>query len=175
MISLVRHGETIWNAKETRKIFFECGSPGDPNRRVFLFDTFKKLFRHLTSGECDEIWKVLESAPCAGRLSPIEKGYVSLFKAVGRRDGGGMASASQFLLEAEPDITPERMHYVLAAGMLGLLSQSRWGDAERLWSTYEPRVSGAASKSFVLRVLEAEMFAGRRDGTSSPSLPRSRG
>ncbi len=159
----VLEGEAKWYADEARKILLDCGPPGDPNRRVFLFNSFMKIARNVTPAESDAIWKEMESTRCAGRLSAIEEGYVSLFKAVGRRDGASMASASQFLLGAERDITPARMNYVLAAGMLGLISEERWRDAESLWNAYEPRIAQGGAKSFVMRLLEAEMLAGRRE------------
>ena len=82
--------------------------------------------------------------------------YVSLFKAIGERDGVKMARFAKRLLESEQDIAPARLQYVLAAGMLGDLAQGKRGESAGLWSRYRSRIAVTGEPVFLLRFLEAE-------------------
>ena len=86
----------------------------------------------------------------------MERNYISLFKAIGERDAGKMADTAKLLLETEQDITPARMQYVLAAGMLGHLAQGDRNQAAGLWSMHYPRLKTADKPLFMLQFLEAE-------------------
>ena len=148
--------ETIEYALALKKMYFTYQGMDDPNRRIFLFNTAKSMVPYLSTTESSAVWKKLESGPFALRLSPVEKMYVSLFKAIGERDGVKMARFAKRLLESEQDITPARLQYVLAAGMLGDLAQGNRRESAGLWSMYRSRIVAAGEPVFLLRFLEAE-------------------
>ena len=157
---LPRYGDVDAEVKacaiEVKNMFFKRQSMEDPNRRIFLFNMAKNMIPYLSSVESAAVWNTLESAPFAGRLTPVEKTYVSLFKAIGERDGRKMADFAKLLLESEQDITPSRMQYVLAAGMLGNLAQGNREQSASLWSTYHSRVIGTGKPNLLLHFLETK-------------------
>ena len=148
--------ETIEYALALKKMYFTYQGMDDPDRRIFLFNTAKSMMPYLSATESSAVWKKLESGPFALRLPPVEKMYVSLFKAIGERDGVKMARFAKRLLESEQDITPARLQYVLAAGMLGDLAQGNRGESAGLWSRYRSRIAVTGEPVFLLRFLEAE-------------------
>jgi len=146
-------------AAQVEDMFYRCGKAGDPNRRVALFNTAKNAISYLTPAESKTLWKKLESGGCAAGLSVIEKSYVSLFKAIGARNGKQMAFEANFILEHEYDITPVRFKYIIAAGMLGNLAEGDNAKAKALLRLYRGRENGA-DNNFLIRFLEAQTRAG---------------
>ncbi len=153
--------ETRTYAEQARGIFYDCGSTTDRDRKIALFNTAKNSIPYLSPAESSAIWKKLGSGPCADRLSPIEQSYVSLFKAVGERNGRKMAGAAQYLLDHEPDISSARLKYTAAAGMLGNLAAGDREGSEAIWSLLQNRTKGTARKTFLFYFLETETFASR--------------
>jgi spermidine synthase len=158
--ALPRYGdvdeETMQCAIALKGMYFKYQTMEDPNRRVFLFNAAKSTSPYLSKEESAALWKKLEAGPFAARFSTVEKMYVSLFKAIGQRDGAKMAAVAKRLLETEQDGTPSRMQYVLAAGMLGNLAQGDRDQAAGLWSKYHSLIRTAGKPIFLLHFLEAE-------------------
>jgi len=146
-------------AEEVVKMFSRCGGAGDPDRRKALFDTAKSSIPYLTPAESAVIWKQLESGGCQAGFTSVEKSYVALFKAIGARNGKQMTREANYLLEHEPDITPARSKYVLAAGLLGYIAERDRQGAEALLRSYRDRKPGAED-FFLLRFLTAQMRSG---------------
>lgn len=148
--------ETREQAIALKRIFYDCRALPDPNRRIYLFNTMKSMVPYLTSSESRALWKKLDASPCAGKLPPGEKAYVDLFKAIGNRNGGRMASTALALIENERDISPVRLKYAVAAGMLGYLGEDKKQDAAQMWSRYQPRIPAGKEPEFLFRFLAAE-------------------
>jgi predicted membrane-bound spermidine synthase len=146
-------------AAQLERLFYAPWPQGDPNRRIWLFNAAKSTFPYLNPAESEAIWRRLEAGPRAGDLSQVERDYVTLFKAVGRRDAAGMKAVGTRLLETERDITPARLRYVLGAALLGNVGVGTEGEAERLWSRYGPAAAGSGDPGMLYRLLLARIPA----------------
>jgi hypothetical protein len=153
------HAEAKESALRLVQLFFAPWPQGDPNRRIHLFNAAKSAFPYLTPDECDAVWRRLESGPFAGALSPAERDYVALFKAIGGRDAAAMWSAATRLLETEGDVTPARRRYLLAAALLGGVAGGRPRDAERLWARHGPATFPSGDPGLLVRMLLAQIPA----------------
>lgn len=111
-------------AIQVMNIFQGC-SPmaGEEERVVSLFNIFKRMVPYLSPKEMDAIWKRLQSGPCEHSFTITEKQWLSLFKAIGKRDSKVMASSAKSLLESGKIMTEARLRYLVASGMLGFLAQ----------------------------------------------------
>lgn len=147
--------DTKRDATQLKQIFYECGSVEGPNRRIFIFNSAKSMAPYLSPNELDSIWKSLESGQCSNSLSATEKNYISFFKEVGNRNAEAMANMAETLLQNEKDITPARLQYLVAAGMLGNISQGNKEESLRLWSFYKSKILNNGNPGFLFRLLVA--------------------
>jgi spermidine synthase len=149
--------ETRQQAAQLRQIFFDCRSGIDQNDRfIALFNTAVKMTAHLTPGELAAVWKKLESGGCARSLSPTERNWIELFKAIGKRDAPAMVRTASMVLETGQPMPPAMTKYGVASGMLGFLMQGDRAGSLRLWSTYGSGIVGAGEPDLLLRLLVAE-------------------
>lgn len=143
------------NAEILRRMFYDCNFLSGPKRKELLFDVAINIVTYLRLNELDAIWKILESGPCTKTFSSLEKEYISFFKAVGRRDAELMASTAKTLLNSDQEITPVRIQYLVAAGMLGNLAQRNKAESYKLWSAYKNVLFGNGKLPLLFRFLVA--------------------
>ncbi|NTW57981.1 MAG: fused MFS/spermidine synthase [Nitrospirae bacterium] len=144
-------------AVKLRRLYYDCRSTADPVDRFFtLFYPSSTMLPYLTPSESDAVWKNLESGPCAAAISAREKKWIGLFKAVGRRDAGTMASEARWLLENELQMPPVAEKYLVAAGMLGSLAKGDKEGAHGLWSLYQQVLFVNKNPDVLFRILAAQ-------------------
>ena len=112
----------------------------------------------LTPRELQALWDWLESGRCAGSLSPPERAWLDLLKAVGARDGPRMAETGRTLLDQAQGLPPDAISYLVSVAMLGSLAQGDRAGALQLWSRYETALG--TRDDLLLRLLVAESQAG---------------
>jgi spermidine synthase len=95
------------------------------------------------------------ASTCASRLSSPQKDFVTLLKAINRRDASSMSATARKLLEEMPAGGSELRAYVLAAGMLGDLAAEEKAPALALWEQYGNRLNAADSGTLLMRLLVA--------------------
>lgn len=143
-------------AVQFRRIFHEPGSvPEQDVREECLFSIAGQMVPHLRSHELDAVWKRLDSGAAAQLLTPLEKGWVSFFKAVGRRDPVEMTTAAGKLLEKGRQIPPHAAKYLLASAMLGSVVQGDRKQSLRFWSDYQRGLFGSGRPELVFQILLA--------------------
>ncbi len=152
-----QYREAKESAARVEQLFFSEWPQGDPNRRVYFFNAAMKTFPYLHPSEAAPIWRRLESGPGSRTLSPVERDYVTLFKAIGERDAASMKDAATRLLETERDISPARLRYVLAAALLANVADGTPDEAARLWSQYRWLVSPSGQPDVVFRALLSQV------------------
>ena len=113
----------------------------------------------LSIQEVEAIFRELGSGPCAASFPPVERQWLTLLRAVGWRDGAGMASAARRLLSTEPVLSPQSRHYAVAAGMLGALAQGDPAGAREIWSRFGTPI--ASDRDLLLRTLVTRAGARR--------------
>jgi predicted membrane-bound spermidine synthase len=124
-------------AVRMKQLFYDCRSLTSQNERMAsLFNTSIKMVAYLTPRELDAVWRTLESGPCARSLSATERNWLSLFKAVGKRDAQAMVSAAHIILDGGQPLPRQMLQYGVAAGMVGALGQGDREGAYRFWSAH---------------------------------------
>jgi hypothetical protein len=99
------------------------------------------------------VWTRFEHSPCAAALAPEQRAWMTLFKAVGRRDAAAMAAGAESLLAVRSDLPSGHREYLMAAGMTGYLAQGERAKAAALWTRYPRDAAGAEDPT--LRLLAA--------------------
>jgi spermidine synthase len=134
--------------------FFERDAVKDPvDRIVALYNTGSFLAAFLSPDEIDAVWMRLESGPGAATLSAVEKGWIALFQAIGRRDARGMDVAAKALLAAQPDMQPIQFKYAVVAGTLGASVSGNRKDMEEVWSRHRREFLDKRESRFLYRLL----------------------
>lgn len=148
--------EIIKSAVQLKKILQNCGTSDDQDKIDAIFITAKNMIPYLKSDESDAVWKSLKSGQCKPSLSSREEQWISLFKAIGRRDAQVMAGISRTLLENGGDWDKERLKYLIVTAMLGEMAQGNREEAINIWSNYQSKVDRNSRPEILLRLLSAD-------------------
>jgi len=122
-----------------------------------LYDLARTLNPMLSPADAKAVWYRIEQAPCSAQLTPDERQWISLFRAVGERSGEDMARIATALLAKQSDLPMGHRQYLLAAGMAGWLTQGKRAEAAALWNRYPADADRLGNVG--LRLLYAQAFA----------------
>jgi spermidine synthase len=141
----------------TRARLIDCR---DPERSDIWFHSLYQLARTLnpmlSAGEAGAVWERLERGPCSSQVTPVEREWMELMKAVGNREAPQMAQLAEALLAKPSDLPDGHRQYLIAAGMAGHLAQGKRAEASALWNRYPQDVDG--TNDVGLRLLYAHAF-----------------
>jgi len=141
----------------TRARLIDCR---DPERSDIWFHSLYQLARTLnpmlSANEARTVWERIESGPCSSRVTPDERQWIDLMKAVGIRSAPDMARLAEALLAKPSDLPAGHRQYLTAAGMAGYLAQGKRAEARALWSRYPKDVD--KTEDVGLRLLYAHAF-----------------
>lgn len=126
---------------------------GQADRLGIVFNLTVAMTPFLTPAELAPFWNTLDSGPCASNMSPQERQWYALFKAVGNRDAVRMLEDAGTLLAAGGDISPIARKYLLTSGMAGALALGKKTEADQLWSRYKTAVFGTGEPDLLFRLL----------------------
>jgi predicted membrane-bound spermidine synthase len=133
---------------------------GTMNDRLELeFNVSDHMEAYLTPSEMDAFWQKLATGPCNGLGSPVERQWLSLFRAVGMRDANKMLTGARALLTKGDGMSLVVRKFLLASAMLGALSQGDRAESNRLWSGYGAAMFGSDQSDLLFRLLAAESTA----------------
>ena len=107
----------------------------------------------LSVDEADAIFRSLHSSRCAFSLNPLERDWLDLLHAVGRRDPAGMIAGARRVLVEPRALSAPAVRYAVAAGMLGALAQGDVAGASEVWTRYGSSI--AVADDLLLRTLVA--------------------
>ncbi len=110
----------------------------------------------LSPREAGAVWERIERGACSSRMSPDERQWIDLMKAVGTRSAPDMARLAEALLAKPSDLPSGHRQYLTAAGMAGYLAQGKRAEASALWSRYPKDVD--KTDDVGLRLLYAHAF-----------------
>ncbi|HET7200376.1 MAG TPA: hypothetical protein VFI80_06130, partial [Burkholderiales bacterium] len=140
-----------------RSMLIDCR---DPERSDIWFQSLYELARTmnpmLPAEDAKSIWDRIERSPCRSRLTPDERQWISLMKAVGDRAAADMARLAEALLAKRSDLPASHRQYLIAAGMAGYLAQGKRAEARALWDRYPADVG--KTRDAGLRLLYAHAF-----------------
>ncbi len=105
--------------------------------------------------QLSRFWQKAEVSSCRSRMSPSQRDFIMLLKAVDGRDAPLMAQTARKLLEEMPTVHPVLQEYILAAGMLGELARGEKQAADALWKQYKNRLNAGTSQTLLMRMLVA--------------------
>jgi hypothetical protein len=115
-----------------------CTVEGDEGIWVHaLLSQAESLVPYLSPEQLEPIWKQMESQRCFERLTPKQRDWLALVKAVGRRDAPQMASRAQHLLKmGYATERPDWGRFAVMAGMLGYIAAGKPGHSFILWANH---------------------------------------
>lgn len=145
-------------AIDIRSYLADCETSAEPDEILnSLFHVGIGLSSFLPKDELVPVWDVLRSAECKPFFPESWEQWISLFQAVGERDGKKMAGLAERILSIKenPDPHPLRQRYLLAVGMLGYLVQGNREGSLGLWSKYAEPVVGNQTLPVLFRFLLA--------------------
>jgi predicted membrane-bound spermidine synthase len=132
----------------------------DPERSDIWLHSLYQLARTLNpmlpAADAGSVWDRIEHSSCSARLSPEERQWIDMMKAVGHRDAPRMAALADVLLAKTSDLPAGHRQYLIAAGMAGYLAQGKRAEASALWNRYPQDVDGTSDIG--LRLLYAQAF-----------------
>ncbi len=149
-------GEVREQALALRRIFYECGAVSEDMRVPVIFNAALRMVPNLSPEELDRIWRSLEAGPCTKKLSAAEASWISLFKALGRRDARGIVQTAGAMIEGGVAKTRPELQYLLASEIAGNLALGETGRAKQRWTSHRNLISGEAAPGMLFRVLRAE-------------------
>ncbi len=142
----------------TRARLVECRDMGGSDIWFqSLYELARTLNPMLSAGESKTVWDRIERAPCSSHLTPDERQWIGLMRAVGERAAPDMARLAEALLEKTSDLPGGHRSYLIAAGMTGYLAQGRRAEAAALWNRYPADADRVGDVG--LRLLHAHAFA----------------
>jgi len=155
-----KYGEIPADVKQRattlRTFFFEGNARMEPDTRMnCLYNTALNIIPYLGSAELETIWNKLETGKYARLLTNKEKDWISLFRAVGKRDGAAMAKMARILLETEQRLPLPAVQFLVATGMLGSAARGNWDESNRLWENYNSILSEEGRQKLLFRLLIA--------------------
>ena len=142
----------------TRARLIECRDPGRSDIWFHsLYELARTLNPMLSAEEAKTVWDRIDRAPCSSRLTPDERQWIALMRAVGERSAPDMARLAEALLAKPSELPSSHRQYLIAAGMAGYLAQGKRAEAAALWTRYPADVAGGGDVG--LRLLYAHAFA----------------
>jgi hypothetical protein len=127
-----------------------------------LFQVAKATTPYLSRAESATLWNRLAASPCVAALSPEQKRWVTMLKAVAAGELDMVAAVGEELL-ARPAAALESSasrRYLLAYTMAANLAQGRGDTARALWRRYEGEMKIDGQHSIELRFVAAQALAG---------------
>jgi len=122
-----------------------------------LYELARTLNPMLSADESKAVWDRIERAPCSARVTPEERQWIGLMRAVGERSAPDMARLAEALLAKTSDLPGSHRSYLIAAGMTGYLAQGKRAEAAALWNRYPADADRIGDVG--LRLLHAHAFA----------------
>lgn len=104
-----------------------------------LHDVVVNMLPYLPAPELERFWPALDTERCGSQMTPAQRAWLELFKAVGARNAAAMAQRADEVLTLEKRLTPTQLDYALGAGMLGSIASGNSGHALALWKRYAIR------------------------------------
>ena len=142
----------------TRARLVECRDMGGSDIWFqSLYELARTLNPMLSAGESKTVWDRIERAPCSSHLTPDERQWIGLMRAVGERSAPDMARLAEALLQKTSDLPGGHRSYLIATGMAGYLAQGKRAEAGALWDRYPADVDRLGDVG--LRLLHAHAFA----------------
>ena len=144
-------------ATQFRQVFYDCRPGTDQSsRHAGIYNASAAMVPYLRPQELDAVWQKMESGPCTRSLPPAERNWIDLFKAVGRRDAGAMASGARTILGGKQQMQQEEIKFLVTSGATGSLMQGDKAGALGLLSAYRSGTFGAAGPDLLFRMLTAD-------------------
>src|SRR5882672_1332072 len=122
-----------------------------------LYELARVLNPMLSAEEAKAVWDRIERAPCSAQVTPEERQWIGLMRAVGERSAPDMARLAEALLQKTSDLPGGHRSYLIATGMAGYLAQGKRAEAGALWDRYPADVDRLGDVG--LRLLHAHAFA----------------
>lgn len=112
------------------------------------------------------MWKRIAELPCHAGLTDMQKDWIALLRAVGRRDGARMGALGERLLADRAEVSGSSRELLWMAALAGHLAAGDRQAARRVWEGYAADMGRSAAKP-VFRLLRCHVDEGSPEARSS--------
>ncbi|MEM2983536.1 MAG: hypothetical protein QXH17_10300, partial [Candidatus Bathyarchaeia archaeon] len=117
---------------------------------------------YLTPHENDRIWQKIKGSPCYYKLSEVQRDWIELFRAIGKREAPEMVSISSRLLKNHENTERSSYReYLLISYMLGNILIKNCEESINSWIKYSEKLSEDKRENLIFRLLVAH-FASKK-------------
>jgi len=141
---------------DLKRMFFECRTSSVNERVRILFNAAIDIVPYLSAEELENIWGILGKGSCSASFTASEKDWISLFRALGRRDAASTAETADRMLDGGQYRTGQELKYLLASQMVGRLATGEKQKAFSAWVKYKDTVFGSSEPYMLFRILAAK-------------------
>ncbi len=148
------------DAELSRKMLLNACSGGISNQDWWqAMHIIVRVLPLLSTHELNTLLQKVEFSPCARFYSTYQRNFISLLKAVGKRDPKLMVRFATMLLnDTDPEtIDDDQLDYALSAAMLGNLALGKTQEAGFLWRKYSHFLQIEYRQSTTNRLLLAQI------------------
>jgi predicted membrane-bound spermidine synthase len=148
-------------ATQGRRATDGCESPMDPSRWIdSLYNSLvRRVLPFVSSGELEGVWKKLQTDACWANLDAVQREFVLMWQAVGRRDAAGMSRHANAILDSPVQLPPVLLHHVVSVAVLGLASEGEAETARALWNRRAAAMRAEDRDSLRTRILLSHVRA----------------
>jgi hypothetical protein len=142
-----------------RAVLWDCATlPPRLQLRDLMHDATAYAAVHLPPRESEKLWSAVRSAPCASRMTHVDRAWLDLFEASGARDAQRMASLGVALSQGDA-LRDELRSYAIVAGATGLIATNRHVEAREFLAKASGRLPAALRTTPSMQLLRG--FAAR--------------
>lgn len=150
----------VQQSSRLTELLAESDPRASEERVGLLFNLSVSMTPYLSPQEMEAFWSSVESSPSYRTAPALERLWIGLLSAVGRRDGAAMVEASSRVLQNGSAMPESARRYALAAGMLGARAVGAPEQARALWSTHGAGLPPSADGSLLFQLLGAPRARG---------------
>ena len=119
----------------------------------FLFEIAPLLSAQLSAADSAQVWQAFEDSKCFTLLPEMDREWIGLFKAIGKRNSAEMADRVEKLIGMNAAVEMSHKEYLLTAGMTAYLASGNPAAARAFWQRYAKVALGSGKISAPLRIL----------------------
>lgn len=137
-----------------RSWFAGCTLPsGTGTHWLPLVNVAGELNPGLSPPAAGRYWTSMANGPCRKGMSPVQRAWLDLFAATGRRDAAAAGEHGRKVLALDPDLTPQARAYATLAAVAGDVTAGRRKEAGELLSEQRGHLSAAQMETPWFRYL----------------------
>jgi predicted membrane-bound spermidine synthase len=122
-----------------------------------LREVGKLISAYTPPKQAADVWRHIESAKCADRMSPDDKRWLGLFRAISERRPDGIADSAGQLLDSGKSLSPADKTYLVHSSMAANIARGTPNQAAALWSKHGTYLASSDNIDVTTRMLVTQI------------------